>query len=107
MLLLLNQTWVHFPVHNKANLLTQVVVKESTAFIAGHQARSPGQLVLKTPDLPEGFQESIFKARWRDGAQGLWSARAQFWLVDGEVMGWCHRIWYHPVDVDYMLMMIK
>lgn len=29
-------------------------------FITGHQARSPGQLVLKTTDHPEGFQERVF-----------------------------------------------
>ena len=34
----------------------QIVVKESAAFIAGHRARSPGQLVLKTPGLLDQLQ---------------------------------------------------
>ena len=42
------------------------MVKESAAFIAGHQARSPGQLLLKTPQLPDGFQQSIFKGKVRE-----------------------------------------
>ena len=36
-------------------------------FIAGHQARSPGQLMLKTPELPDGVQESMFKGQVREG----------------------------------------
>ena len=39
---LLNQTWVCLPMGNKANLQTQVVVKQSAVFIAGHRARGPG-----------------------------------------------------------------
>ena len=40
MLLLLNQTWVHFPVHNKANLLTLGwSEKIKIQFTSGHQAR--------------------------------------------------------------------
>ena len=53
--LLLNLTYVCSPVPSKGNLLTWVVVKGSAKFIAGHQARSPGQLVLKTPELPDDF----------------------------------------------------
>ena len=41
-------------------------------FIAGHQARSPGWLVLETPELPDGFQASIFKRQDEEGAtQGM------------------------------------
>ena len=42
-------------------------MNESTAFVAGHQARSSGQLVFKTPELPDGFPESIFKDQMREG----------------------------------------
>ena len=38
----------------------QVLVKESAVFTAGHQARSPGQQVLITPEFPDEFQQSIF-----------------------------------------------
>ena len=40
------------------------MVKESAAFIAGSQARSPGQPVLKRP---EGFQGKVYKDRVREG----------------------------------------
>ena len=43
------------------------MVKERAVFISGHQARNPGQLVLKTLELPDGFQESIFKGKMREG----------------------------------------
>ena len=36
---------------------------EHRIFIAGQQERSPGQLVLKTPELPDGVQGGIFKAQ--------------------------------------------
>ena len=52
--LLPDKTWAHSSVH-KAKLLTPIAVKQSEVFIAGHQARNPGQLVLKRPGLPEGF----------------------------------------------------
>ena len=35
MLLLLNQTWVHFPVHNKANLLTLGWSEEKCSLLQG------------------------------------------------------------------------
>ena len=70
----------------------QVVVKESIGFIAGRQARSSGQLMLKTPKLPNGFQESIFKGKERRGLAGqVISSCTILWLVDGEVTWWCHK----------------
>lgn len=36
-------------------------------FIAGHQARSPGQLVLKILGFSEGFLERLFKVQVMDG----------------------------------------
>ena len=68
MKVLLNQTSVHSPMHNKANFLTRVVVKESAAFIVRHQARGPEQLVLKKPELSGGFQQSIFEGKVREGS---------------------------------------
>ena len=47
------------------------MVKESAAFIAGHQARRPGQLELKRPELPEDFQVKVFKDRVKDGVCGM------------------------------------
>ena len=38
----------------------QVVVKESTAFIAG-TSKVDGQLMLKRPKLPVGFKGRVFK----------------------------------------------
>ena len=66
------------------------MVKESAAVIAGRQAGSPGQLMLekKNPELPEGFQQSIFKSKGdplQPPTQGMWSACAQIsdWLMVG------------------------
>ena len=60
MVLLPDKTWAHSSVH-KAKQPLPVVVKESEVFIAGHQARNPGQLVLKRPGLPEGFRGKSLK----------------------------------------------
>ena len=54
------------------------------SFYSKCQARSPGQLVLKTPKLPDRFQESIFKDKVMEGVfQGMWSTREHFsdWLM--------------------------
>ena len=64
----------------------QFVVKESAAFIAGHQAKSSSSSSAsdQKPKLPNGFQQSIFKGKVKKGEfQGMWSARAQFsnWLM--------------------------
>ena len=48
-----------------------VVVKESAAFIVRHQTRSPGQLMLKKPKLPDRFQESTFKGQVGRGVTGF------------------------------------
>ena len=47
------------------------MVKESAAFIAGRQARSPGSLVLKRPKVLEGFQGKVFKDRVREEGYGM------------------------------------
>ena len=42
-----------------------VVVEERAGFSSGHHTRSPEQLVLKTPKLLDGFQQSVFKGQVR------------------------------------------
>ena len=61
----------------------EVVVKEGAAFIAGHQARSPGKLVLKRPWTPNGFQGKVFKDRVREGSCEVYDQ-----LVDSLLTGW-------------------
>lgn len=46
------------------------VVKDSALFTAGCQARRPGQLELKTPELPVGFRKAFLKARWGKPPEG-------------------------------------
>ena len=79
-------TWLHAvkPIYSH-----RVVVKENAVFIAGHQARSPGQLVLKTPN---GFQENIFKGQVREE-----SCRVCDQLVHSSLIGW----WWGNRAVSY------
>ena len=72
----------------------EVVVKESTAFIAGHQARSPGQLVVKRPWTPHGFQGKVFKDREREG-----SCEVCDQLVDSLLTG----CWWSGVNILSLL----
>ena len=44
-------------------------MKESAAFIVRSHISRLGQLVLKKPELPDGFQESIFKGQVREGGR--------------------------------------
>lgn len=41
-------------------------------FIVRCQIRGPGQLVLKTPKLPDGFQENPLKGKVREGGPGVY-----------------------------------
>ena len=52
---------------SKANLLTLGCAEGKCSIYCRHQTRSPRQLVLKTPKLPDGFQQSIFKDQMREG----------------------------------------
>ena len=63
-----------------------IVVKESAVFILKAPYKENGWLVLRNPELHEGFQQSVFKGQVRErggGSQGMWSAHAQFsdWLM--------------------------
>ena len=77
-----------------------VVVRESAAFSAGLQARSPEQLVLETWTLPEGFQRKVSKGWMREGSCAVCD---QF--IDVLLMGWQWRdrestssnFWFQPV----------
>ena len=55
--IVMNQTWVTHLLHSKAN---RAVGKESTVFIAG-PTKEYGQLMLKRPKHPDGFQGRDFK----------------------------------------------
>ena len=56
---------------------------ERDSFITGHQGRSPGQLAIKRPEPPEGFQGKVFKDRVREGGCGECGQ-----LVDLLLIGW-------------------
>ena len=86
-IVLLNQTWVHLR-SVKLIYWHQVVVKGSTAFIEGQQARSLRQLVLKRLELPEGFQGKVYKDRWCWGiVRSVISFWTFFWWICAEVIG--------------------
>ena len=56
---------------------------EKNSFIAGHQARCPGQLVLKRSALSKGFQGKVYKDRVREGVCEVCDQ-----LVDILLIGW-------------------
>ena len=64
------------------------------------QARSPGQLVLKRPKFPKGFQRKVYRDRVGEGGCGVWDQ-----LVDILLIGWCwgnqgstsSTFWFQPV----------
>lgn len=61
-----NLTWVLSPRCSKASLLTLGCGEEQCSFCCRCQTRSPGQLMLKTTDLPKEFQQSTFKSQMRE-----------------------------------------
>ena len=74
------------PLHSKANQRTPGCGKESTAFIAGCPSKENGQLMLKKPEILDGFQDSVFKDSVRERFSGcVISSHTILWLVDGEV----------------------
>ena len=83
-LLLPNQAWVCLPVRSKANLLTQVVAKESAVFTAG-QARGPGS--SKALNSPVVSRERLLKVGVRERVAGsMISSWTFFCLVGCEVI---------------------
>ena len=97
----------HFLKTNKLNsgLLTwsaaepiywhQIVVKENIAFIASCPKWSPSkenwQLVLKRPQILNGFQKTDFKSKMRERLVGcVFNSGLVIWsVVDGEATGRC------------------
>ena len=77
------------PTHtcSKADLVTLGCDEGKSSVYCRRQARSLGQLMLKRPQLPEGFQGKAFKHRWRESVEGyatsLWT---YFWLAGSEVI---------------------
>ena len=97
----------------------QVVVKESAAFVTGHQARNSGQLVLKIPNSPTGFSKAFLKANWGRRHPGYAvSSYTVLWLGEGsnaavsqeltlsllrhlQAWGLCAHIWSSSSSVQF------
>ena len=59
-LVLWNQTWVCLPTIQQSQFTdNQAVVKERKAFVAGPN-KETGKLMLKRPELPGGFDGSVY-----------------------------------------------
>ena len=67
---------------SKASYWHRVVVKESTAFIAGHQVRRMGSSCSKCLNSPLGFREQFLKPTFRVRAEGCVTFS---WRVGDEV----------------------
>ena len=83
-LVLLNQTPGSSPAHRKANLLTPDCGEGKCSFIVRCWCRENGELVLKTPEIPQGFQQSIFKGSVREGVPEcvISSCTILYWELD-------------------------
>ena len=66
-----NQTWVYLPTCSKANLLTLGCGEGKYSMYRRAPSKESRQLVLKRPQLPEGFQRKVFKNRVREGVFGV------------------------------------
>lgn len=89
-LVLLQEAEFHLHTQSKANQLPPGC-GENAVFVVGRQARNPGQVVLKTPEPPDVFQQSLFKGHVRKGSACMFMHSS---LVEGEVPGWPHTV--HP-----------
>ena len=69
--------------HSKANLLTLGCGEEKCSVYCRAPSKESRQLVLKRPELPEGFQGKVFKNRMREGCCGVCDQ-----LVDILLIGW-------------------
>lgn len=61
-----NQTWVHLSTCNKTDLLRVGCGEGKCSSFWQDQGRSPGQQILKMPEVLDGFQDSIFKGQVRE-----------------------------------------
>ena len=80
-----NQTWVCSLECNKANLLTPGCGEGKYNLYCRAPSTEKGQLKLKGPELPNGFQERDFKGTVRERTAGCMISCAQFldWLASG------------------------
>ena len=87
-----NQTWVCLSTCSKANLLTLGCGEGKCSVYCMEPSKESRQLVLKRPELCDGFQRKVLKDRVREGDCGvcdkLWTF---FWLVGGKVSGSQHH----------------
>ena len=95
LLALPNQTWVHLPASSKGNLLTPGCGEGRRSVYCRAPSKESRQLVLKRPELPEGFQGKVFKDRVKERGCGVcvissWTWTF-FWLVRGEVIEHQHH----------------
>lgn len=68
----LNQTWVPSPTCSKGDLLTPGHGEGKPSVYCRAPYKESRQLVFKTSQLPDRFQESIFKGQVREpGSQDL------------------------------------
>ena len=69
------------PIHSEAKQTKSQSWEWRKVYCKGHTWWR-GRLMLKRPELPKGFQESIFKDEGVE-SQGVWSAHEQFsdWLM--------------------------
>ena len=81
---LLNQTWVHLPTHSKASLLTLGHGEGNYCIYCRAPSKENGQLMLKKPKLPSGFQGRVFKVSQCEG--GVFRVRDQ--LMHNSWIGW-------------------
>ena len=80
-----NQTWVCSLECNKANLLTPGWGEGKYNLYCRVPSKAKGQLKLKGPELPNGFQGKNFKGSVRERTVGCMISCAQFldWLASG------------------------
>ena len=57
----MTQLWVHYQMFSNANLLIQIVVKESAAFTAGNHAGRMGLSCSKDPNSSMAFRKGFLK----------------------------------------------
>ena len=66
--MLLNQTQVQSLAHSKVDLLMEACSEAKCSVYCKISDQSSGQLMLRKPELPSGFQGDIFKVQVRKGS---------------------------------------
>ena len=84
-----NQTWVCSPTVQQSQFThARLWWRKVQHLCAGHQTRNTGSSCSKDPNSLMTFRESFLKATFGVRAEGCMTF---FWLVGGEVTGWCFR----------------